>query len=362
MTTLYETRDRIARFYGRNEKVMQAILKFVLAAAAFGMINHQIGYMKQFANVPVTFLLALLCALLPANAVVVVSFGLVAVHLYALSIEVCVVSVVLMLVTALLYFRFSPSDGYNSVLTAVLFQLRIPYVMPVTVGLTKEPKSMVSVFCGTVFYFFLAGVKENEVVFSTPASDATSVSMVSIALKQMLAGKELLLVLITFAVMMLIVYLVRRMSIDYPWTVAFVSGIVVETVILLCGYLILELDDKIIWLLIGNVITILIAFAEQLMFFNLDYSRTERVQFEDDEYYYYVKAVPKIVMTEKEKQVKMISGNGSRFTDAGSISRSVLEKEPGSDSGQRVPRQAAGTTVRDRADYGVRYTPRDKEV
>jgi len=26
---------------------------------------------------------------------------------------------------------------------------------------------------------------------------------------------------------------------------------------------------------------------------NLDYNRIERVQFEDDEYYYYVKAVPK---------------------------------------------------------------------
>ena len=40
--------------------------------------------------------------------------------------------------------------------------------------------------------------------------------------------------------------------------------------------------------------------------FNVDYSRTEHVQFEDDEYYYYVKAVPKNTVTAPQKRVKTI--------------------------------------------------------
>ena len=40
--------------------------------------------------------------------------------------------------------------------------------------------------------------------------------------------------------------------------------------------------------------------------FNVDYSRTEYVQFEDDEYYYYVKAVPKNTVTAPQKRVKTI--------------------------------------------------------
>ena len=36
--------------------------------------------------------------------------------------------------------------------------------------------------------------------------------------------------------------------------------------------------------------------------------RAEKVQFEDDEYYYYVKAVPKVTVTRPEKQVKQIAG------------------------------------------------------
>lgn len=39
----------------------------------------------------------------------------------------------------------------------------------------------------------------------------------------------------------------------------------------------------------------------------MDYSRTEHTQFEDDEYYYYVKAVPKINVVAPEMNVKRIN-------------------------------------------------------
>ena len=47
--------------------------------------------------------------------------------------------------------------------------------------------------------------------------------------------------------------------------------------------------------------------ALEFMIFSVDYSRTQRMQFEDDEYYYYVKAVPKIVVSAPEKTVKKIN-------------------------------------------------------
>ena len=39
----------------------------------------------------------------------------------------------------------------------------------------------------------------------------------------------------------------------------------------------------------------------------MDYSRVEKVQFEDDEYYYYVKAVPKLSVTAPEITIKRFS-------------------------------------------------------
>ena len=37
---------------------------------------------------------------------------------------------------------------------------------------------------------------------------------------------------------------------------------------------------------------------------DLDYERVERVQYEDDDYYYFVKAVPKKMVTSSEKVIK----------------------------------------------------------
>ena len=45
----------------------------------------------------------------------------------------------------------------------------------------------------------------------------------------------------------------------------------------------------------------------EFLFFSVDYSRTEHLQFEDDEYYYYVKAVPKLTVAAPDKVVKHIN-------------------------------------------------------
>jgi len=45
---------------------------------------------------------------------------------------------------------------------------------------------------------------------------------------------------------------------------------------------------------------------------SVDYQRTEYTQFEDDDYYYYVKAVPKIKLQASDVQVKHINVNKKR--------------------------------------------------
>jgi len=44
----------------------------------------------------------------------------------------------------------------------------------------------------------------------------------------------------------------------------------------------------------------------EFFLFNVDYTRAEYLQYEDDDYYYYVKAVPKIKMTQSSRSVKTI--------------------------------------------------------
>ena len=89
------------------------------------------------------------------------------------------------------------------------------------------------------------------------------------------------------------------------------AGALVQLVALVVAYLVLGLPEKIIWLVLSTVAAIFAGVVIQFIFMNLDYARTENVQFEDDEYYYYVKAVPKKMIAKEEKVVKHFGNTGS---------------------------------------------------
>ena len=110
---------------------------------------------------------------------------------------------------------------------------------------------------------------------------------------QLLDNKEMFIVMAIFVITTLVVYQVRRLKINNSWTVATIAGGLVQLVALVVAYLVLGLPEKIIWLVLSTVAAIFAGVVIQFIFMNLDYARTENVQFEDDEYYYYVKAVPK---------------------------------------------------------------------
>ena len=53
--------------------------------------------------------------------------------------------------------------------------------------------------------------------------------------------------------------------------------------------------------LLALAVAMLTAAAAQAFLFSLDYRRTENVRFEDDEYFYYVKAIPKRKVHRKKR-------------------------------------------------------------
>ena len=65
-------------------------------------------------------------------------------------------------------------------------------------------------------------------------------------------------------------------------------------------------------MIFSGILGVVIGLFLEVIFFSVDYSRTENVQFEDDEYYYYVKAVPKINVAGEDVKVKQINARKTR--------------------------------------------------
>ena len=85
------------------------------------------------------------------------------------------------------------------------------------------------------------------------------------------------------------------------------NGAGVSVVILLLGDLTFDTNISVVATILGTVVSLLLAKLVEFFAFNVDYTRTEYVQFEDDEYYYYVKAIPKNTVSKAKHTVKKIT-------------------------------------------------------
>ena len=118
-----------------------------------------------------------------------------------------------------------------------------------------------------------------------------------------------------FALTLIVVYFIRRLPVDHCWTIATVAGAVVMLLSLLVGDLMFSTNISLINVILGTFLSIGVALVIQFMVFNLDYPRMENVQFEDDDYYYYVKAIPKVTMATPRRRVKKINRQPARRDD-----------------------------------------------
>ncbi len=325
MTVLLELKEKLKITYGKYDIYLNPLFKFMLAACVFWIINGNIGYMARVKSLPVGLVLALFCSILPLGAMIVVAAAVILLHLYALALEVAAVAFVLFVLMGLLYFRFAPRDGIYTVLMPLCLHYNIGPVMPMAVGLLGKAYSVVSIFCGTVVWFFLNGVKQNQAVFGSSGQDTAS-SKLTVALNQIMGNKEMFLTLAAFIMVTAVVYVVRRLSVDYAWTAAIIIGGLVNFVVLFAGYLALGITGRTVGLIVSSLLGLVISLILEFLYFNLDYTRTERVQFEDDEYYYYVKAVPKMYVAKKEKREKRFSSKGGGRVSKKQVSDKIERK------------------------------------
>ncbi|MGN1156134.1 MAG: hypothetical protein ACI4TK_08150 [Agathobacter sp.] len=309
MTKIIEIKDKVFKFCAEYDSYLKYLYKFFAAFALFLVINNSIGFMEKIGTIPIALLLALVCSLLPQSVTIIVASLLALLHLYALSLEVALVAFLIFALLFLLYFRFAPQDGMLFVLTPVFFKLGIPYILPIGTGLLKKAYSVTAVICGTVAFYFIDGIHQNLSTLGDSVAgggDGATVK-VTVTISQLIGNKEMFLSVGIFALSTIMVYIIRRLSVDNAWKIAIISGVLVQVSGLFAGYLLFNLSEKTAGMIIGNIIAMVLGFVLEFLFMDLDYERTERVQFEDDDYYYFVKAIPKKMVTSTEKTVKHFS-------------------------------------------------------
>ncbi|MBS6706284.1 MAG: hypothetical protein KH281_07660 [Lachnospiraceae bacterium] len=306
MTMFLELKEKLKAIYAEYGTYILPAAKFLLALAVFLNINHTLDYVPALGSIFVVLILSLICAIIPLNGTVFFAMVLILLQCTGVHILAAAFGAVLFLTLWVLYLRFASGEALALVLTPLAFALNIPAAVPIAFGLVSGPVSALSMACGLIVYYFMNLIQKRIAVLAA-GEDLNMLDLVTALAEGIFQNEELLVAVICCTVTLLVVYLIRSLEADYAWEVSVVAGGIAYLVIQLAGALFLEVPVSVPVLVIGTVGACLICYVLQLFVFGGDYSRSKMFRFQDDEYYYYVKAVPKMAVANPDRTIKNIS-------------------------------------------------------
>ena len=315
MTEIFVMRDKINRFVKEYETWFLIIAKFIGMMFVFSCVNSQLGYFELLDNPMINVFLSLICSIIPGSFSVFIVAAVIAVHMVKLSVILAALTVVVMLIVYLMFLKFAPGQSVVLLAVPVLMQYNLHFMIPILAGMYFSPYAVVPAVIGMFMVKFLGYTC--EAVSMTGTGMSLNLEGVTTAIStifgQVSADKSIWLYAIVAAVTMTVVFVISQLSFDYAWYAAIAAGAAAEIIVTFFCAAALGTDINIVMAIVGIIIGTLLAMVLQFMKCAVDYSRKEYVQFEDDDYYYYVKAIPKISVSEPEKNVVKMNSQKKAF-------------------------------------------------
>lgn len=303
MSILLEIRDYIQKFYQKYAAVLNVILRFLAAFITFFATNRVIGFNPYLDHTYTELVFAAVSVVFPAQILLFFEAVFITLHILYVSHYLAFVTAIFFAILYFVYVRFIPKDGYVILSMPVLSSFGAPYILPILLGIIADPIAIIPESIGVIVYHYLQNVIS---VVSTSTED--SINLYHLVLKQTFKDKELYIILIVFSIVTIFVYFIRNSKIDYSFEIAIISGGFLNTILLLFMNFFMDININVFRFFITMILSVVFVWLVQLFRLSLNYAGVENLQFEDDEYYYYVKAVPKAIVAGTDKKVTRFSG------------------------------------------------------
>ncbi len=304
---LLEVRTFLMKIYQKGRFIINPVVKFFLSMWVFNWINSQIGFDARFTSKTVVLLMSLICSVTPGGVAVFFAMVLSLVHVFSASIFIAALLLLMYMVLYGLLMRFDPEHAIAVVAIPVLAKYNLHYCVPMVLGCTATPVSALPCACGAIIYYMMGIVKAasgREV--SLKDLDAV-LELYTEVVQAYLANKQMIITIGVFALVITTIYIIRKFSFDYALLVSVGAGILVNILGFLVADLHFDVPVKAGTLIFMSLVAGAVALISEYFKRVLDYTAIERVQFEDDDYYYYVKAVPKVNISAPHFKVKHMS-------------------------------------------------------
>lgn len=306
MMGLLVFKERLRIFYAKNSQIVIPAVKFAVAFMAFYLIGKNTGFVEKLNSPFMPVMMGLVGAAVPYGVTAFLAGAFLMAQLFAVSLEVAAITLVFLMIVVLLYYGFQPGDSVLLLVTPIMFFLKIPFVVPLLVGLGGNMLSVIPVSCGAFLYYVILYVKQNAGVLSGSAQTELTQLIIQLV-KSLVTNQAMLIMVAAMALCILLVHTIKNMPINYAWEIAIAAGVIVQLLVIFIGDLRFDASVSVLEVTAGMAVSAAAAAVYHFFVFAVDYTRTEYVQFEDDDYHYYVKAVPKIAVSKPDVKVQRIN-------------------------------------------------------
>ena len=306
LTKLLEFRGMARGFFQKYQLIIEPAFRFVIAYLAFHTINTTLAYNTKVANPVIELGLAAVGAFLPPVVLILLCAMLAILQVYSASPILAALVVVIFAVLYCFIARFSGKYSYAVVAVPILFVFKMPYLVPLLLGMIATPMAIFPTVSGVIVYFVFKVIEEAAIRQDISSLDATLALYIDVV-NSLFKHKEMFITVAIFAVVILVMWLVRKLRFEFVFEITIVLGAMINILGFLLANLQLDISVGTGSMILGTIFSMLLVFVAQFFRVVLDYTSVEHVQFEDDNYYYYVKAVPKIDVAMLQKNVTTFS-------------------------------------------------------
>ena len=174
MLQLYVFRNSLKGFYAKYHSIIDKGIKYIILFTAMMLISINLGYQNKVSVIQVPIVLSVIGAFLPYMAGVLIVAVFLMVNLFTASFELALLVGIILILTLFLYYGFGKRDSVLLILVPILFAVKIPYVIPLVVGLMGSAVSIVPITAGILIYFTCMFARQNiGVLTNTQSVDIT---------------------------------------------------------------------------------------------------------------------------------------------------------------------------------------------
>lgn len=289
MKEIYKLKEDILELYRVKGLPLIIVTRIIVALFSVVIINLNFGTHSGIISPLISILIALVAGVLPISLGTIVLMAYTINHVLAISMVAALIMGGILFISFVLSKLVAPEDNYLFVGAFLISLLGGTYAAPIMLALVGSPLGVLSVVGGVCWHTLLALMSD----IKSGLNDESITETMSLVMESVIENKTILLSLIVIGVVYLIVAIIKTLPINESWKTAVGIGAMSSLILMIIGAIILSAKVPYLSLILGLALGCVLALIIEIFVHNVDYKKTEMLNFEDDEYIYFVKAIPK---------------------------------------------------------------------